>query len=35
MTVVGNGHHTIKKALLPVIDAKDLPKRYGGDAEGF
>jgi len=35
MTVVGTGHHAIKKALLAVIDAKDLPQRYGGDAEAF
>ena len=35
MTVVGSGSHAIGKELLPVIDAKQLPKRYGGDAEAF
>ncbi|KDR80634.1 hypothetical protein GALMADRAFT_240979 [Galerina marginata CBS 339.88] len=35
MTVVGTSHHAIKKALLPYIEEKELPKRYGGDAEAF
>ncbi|KAG6908954.1 hypothetical protein DXG01_002560 [Tephrocybe rancida] len=35
MSVVGSGHHALKKALLPVIDAKELPQRYGGEAEGW
>ncbi|KAG6902585.1 hypothetical protein C0995_014592 [Termitomyces sp. Mi166 len=35
MSVVGTGHHALRKALLPIIDAKELPKRYGGEAEGW
>jgi len=35
MSVVGTGSHAIGKELLPIVDAKELPKRYGGDAEGF
>ncbi|KAI0825493.1 CRAL/TRIO domain-containing protein [Irpex lacteus] len=35
MNVVGTGKSTVSAALLPVIDAKELPKRYGGEAEGF
>jgi hypothetical protein len=35
MSVVGSGASAISEALLPIIDAKELPKRYGGDAEGF
>jgi len=35
MTVVGTSHHAIKKALLPLIDAKELPKKYGGEAKDF
>ncbi|GLB41848.1 putative CRAL TRIO domain-containing protein [Lyophyllum shimeji] len=35
MSVVGAGHHTLRKALLPIIDAKELPTKYGGEAEGF
>ncbi|KAF9069766.1 CRAL-TRIO domain-containing protein [Rhodocollybia butyracea] len=35
MSVVGTGSWTIGKALSPQIDVKDLPKRYGGDAEAF
>jgi phosphatidylinositol transfer protein SFH5 len=35
MNVVGSGADTISVALLPVIDAKELPKRYGGEAEAF
>lgn len=35
MTVVGHGKSTIGAALLPVIDANELPSRYGGKAESF
>ncbi|KAG7443538.1 CRAL/TRIO domain-containing protein [Guyanagaster necrorhizus] len=35
MSVVGSGAPTIGKVLLPIIDAKELPKQYGGEAEGF
>ncbi|TFK51865.1 CRAL/TRIO domain-containing protein [Heliocybe sulcata] len=35
MSVVGSGPHAIGKALLPHIDAKELPKRYGGEAPDF
>lgn len=35
MSVVGTGKHTIAAALLPFIDAKQLPKRYGGEADAF
>ncbi|KAF9269104.1 CRAL/TRIO domain-containing protein [Marasmius fiardii PR-910] len=35
MSVVGTGSHAIGKALLPHIDANELPKRYGGKAEKF
>ncbi|KZT25261.1 CRAL/TRIO domain-containing protein [Neolentinus lepideus HHB14362 ss-1] len=35
MNVVGSGPHTIGKALLPFIDAQELPKRYGGEAPDF
>ncbi|KAF5383626.1 hypothetical protein D9615_003559 [Tricholomella constricta] len=35
MSVVGTGHHALKKALVPFIDARELPKQYGGDAAGF
>lgn len=35
MSVVGSGHYAIKKALLPFIDADQLPKRYGGEADAF
>lgn len=35
MTVVGSGPRTIGAALLPIIDERELPKRYGGSAEGF
>ncbi|PAV19650.1 CRAL TRIO domain-containing [Pyrrhoderma noxium] len=35
MSVVGTGPATIGKDLLPHIDAKELPKRYGGEAEAF
>src|ERR1700742_28597 len=33
MSVVGNGSHTIGKELLTIIDANQLPKRYGGQSE--
>ena len=33
--MVGSGHHAIKKALLPFIDEKQLPKRYGGEGDDF
>jgi hypothetical protein len=33
MTVVGSGAETIGRALLPVIDAQELPERYGGKAK--
>ncbi|ESK97874.1 cral trio domain protein [Moniliophthora roreri MCA 2997] len=35
MSVVGTGSHTIGKSLLPHVNAKDLPKGYGGEAEAF
>ncbi|KAG5647504.1 hypothetical protein DXG03_009441 [Asterophora parasitica] len=35
MSVVGTGTHALKKALVPFIDAKELPKQYGGEAAGF
>lgn len=35
MTVVGTGTSAIRKALLPTIDEKELPKRYGGEADAF
>ena len=35
MSVVGSGPYTVGKALLPLIDTKQLPKRYGGEAEAF
>ncbi|EDR14613.1 uncharacterized protein LACBIDRAFT_305410 [Laccaria bicolor S238N-H82] len=35
LSVVGSGHHAIKKALLPFIDGKQLPKRYGGEGDDF
>jgi len=35
MQVVGTGPGTISSALLPFIDAKELPTRYGGEASGF
>lgn len=33
--MIGTGRKTIGAALLPVIDAKELPKRYGGEAEAW
>ncbi|KLO12735.1 CRAL/TRIO domain-containing protein [Schizopora paradoxa] len=35
MSVVGSGAQTIGKDLLPVIDASQLPKRYGGQSDGW
>jgi len=35
MSVVGSGQRAIGQALLPVIDADQLPKRYGGEADAF
>ncbi|EGN96686.1 hypothetical protein SERLA73DRAFT_184823 [Serpula lacrymans var. lacrymans S7.3] len=35
MSVVGSGKRAIGQALLPVIDADQLPKRYGGEADAF
>lgn len=35
MSVVGSGAQTIGAALLPLISEQELPKRYGGSAEGF
>lgn len=35
MSVVGTGEQAIKKALVPFIDSKELPKRYGGEAKAF
>lgn len=35
MSVVGTSQGEISEAMLPLIDAKELPKRYGGEAEGF
>ncbi|KAI0642331.1 CRAL-TRIO domain-containing protein [Trametes meyenii] len=35
MSVVGSGAKTIGAELSQVIDVKELPKRYGGEAEGF
>ncbi|KAJ3772673.1 CRAL-TRIO domain-containing protein [Lentinula raphanica] len=35
MSVVGSGTSALGKALLPEIDAKQLPKRYGGEADAF
>ncbi|KAF8967734.1 CRAL-TRIO domain-containing protein, partial [Flammula alnicola] len=35
MSVVGTGHHAIKKTLSEFIDVKELPKKYGGNADAF
>jgi len=35
LKVVGTGPVTIGKDLLPVVDASQLPKRYGGDSDAF
>jgi len=34
-SMVGTGPKAIGTALLPIIDPKELPKRYGGEAEDF
>jgi len=35
MSVVGSGPQTIGGALLPIVDTKQLPTRYGGEAGDF
>jgi hypothetical protein len=35
MAVVGTGPAACGKAMLPVVDAVELPRRYGGDAAGW
>ena len=35
MSVVGSSTSSLRKALLPYIDAKQLPSRYGGQTEAF
>jgi len=35
MSVVGKGKDTIKKELIVIIEPKELPERYGGEAEAF
>ena len=35
MQVVGTGKATILAAFVPFIDTKELPKRYGGEADAF
>lgn len=35
MRVVGSGPKAIGKEILPFVDASELPKRYGGEAEAF
>ncbi|KAJ2933139.1 hypothetical protein H1R20_g3940, partial [Candolleomyces eurysporus] len=35
MSMVGSGDNALRKALLPYVDTKQLPRRYGGDAEAF
>ncbi|KAL0059394.1 Non-classical phosphatidylinositol transfer protein (PITP) [Marasmius tenuissimus] len=35
MSVVGSGSYSIGKALLPFVSAEELPKKYGGKAQGF
>lgn len=32
---VGRGKETVAKKLLEIIDAEQLPKQYGGKANGF
>lgn len=34
-SMVGSGPQTIGNALLPIINAKELPKQYGGEAGDF
>lgn len=35
LNMVGTGRSTIAAALLPHIDGKQLPKRYGGEADAW
>ena len=35
LNMVGTGKSTIAAALLPYIDASELPQKYGGDAKGW
>lgn len=35
LTMVGAGPSVIGKEMLRVVDASELPKAYGGTAEGF
>jgi len=35
MSVVGSGAQSIGKELLPLIDASELPKRYGGQSDAW
>jgi len=35
MSVVGSSPHAIAKALGEVINIEEIPKIYGGQAEGF
>ena len=35
MSVVGTGHHALKKALSEFIAVDELPTKYGGNAEAF
>lgn len=35
MSVVGTGHHALKKALSEFIAVDELPTKYGGNAEVF
>jgi len=35
MSVVGSGSLAIGKALLPVLEPDQLPKRYGGKVDAF
>lgn len=35
MSVVGTGHHDLKKALSEYIAIDELPTKYGGNAQAF
>lgn len=35
LSVVGRGPATIGKEMLPFVDATQLPKQYGGEADAF
>jgi hypothetical protein len=35
MSVVGSGPSAIGKAILPLVDGTELPRKYGGGAEGW